>query len=403
MSEMIPFIDLAAQQARIKPRLDAAIQRVLAHGGYIMGPEVRQLEEGLEVFSGAGHCISCANGTDALQMALMALQVGAGDAIITPTFTFAATAEVVALVNATPIMVDVLEETFNIDPASIGPAVGAARDAGLRPVGVIAVDLFGQPADYDLLEAVCAEHDLWLLCDSAQGFGAVYKGRRTGTIGKVTTTSFFPAKPLGCYGDGGAIFTDDDDLAQRLRSIRMHGKGSDKYDNVRIGLNGRLDTLQAAILLEKLEIYADEIEARQRVAARYETALSNLVATPRVLEGRPASGRSTPSGSAAATGIRFKRRCIQPVFRMPSTIPGRCTSRRLIADSPPSARPLRSANGSGPMWSRCLCTPIWTRQPRSASSKQSGTPWPSEQRGADFCRENGMLIRAMRASRMSPG
>ena len=285
MSEMIPFIDLAAQQARIKPRLDAAIQRVLAHGGYIMGPEVRQLEEGLEVFSGAGHCISCANGTDALQMALMALQVGAGDAIITPTFTFAATAEVVALVNATPIMVDVLEETFNIDPASIGRAVGAARDAGLRPAGVIAVDLFGQPADYDLLEAVCAEHDLWLLCDSAQGFGAVYKGRRTGTIGKVTTTSFFPAKPLGCYGDGGAIFTDDDDLAQRLRSIRMHGKGSDKYDNVRIGLNGRLDTLQAAILLEKLEIYADEIEARQRVAARYETALSNLVATPRVLEG----------------------------------------------------------------------------------------------------------------------
>ena len=281
----IEFIDLGAQQARIKTKLDAGIQKVLTHGSYIMGPEVRQIEIGLEAFVGVKHCISAANGTDAMQMALMALGVGSGDAVIVPSFTFASTAEVVALVGATPVFVDVQEETFNLDPAGISAGVDCARKNGLRPVGVVPVDLFGQPADYDAIEPVCAEHGLWMMCDSAQGFGATYRGRRCGAIGTVATTSFFPAKPLGCYGDGGAVFTNDDAVADLLRSIRVHGKGSDKYDNVRIGMNGRLDTIQAAILLEKLAIYQDEIDARQMVAQRYDSGLAGVAATPPVIDG----------------------------------------------------------------------------------------------------------------------
>ncbi|AUH67031.1 DegT/DnrJ/EryC1/StrS family aminotransferase [Paracoccus zhejiangensis] len=276
------FIDLGAQQARIKDRIDTRIQAVLAHGAYIMGPEVKQFEAGLTALSGVKHALGCANGTDALQLALMALKAGPGDAVFCPTFTFAATAEIVPLFGATPVFVDVQEESFNIDPASLERAIAAAKEAGLTPRGIIPVDLFGLPADYDAIEEIAEREGLWIVADSAQGYGATYRGRRTGSIGTIATTSFFPAKPLGCYGDGGAVFTDDDDLAKLMDSLRVHGKGGDKYDNVRIGLNSRLDTLQAAILLEKLAIYEDEIAARQRVAQRYQAGLSNVIATPHV-------------------------------------------------------------------------------------------------------------------------
>ena len=239
----IAFIDLAAQQSRLKPNLDAAIARVLAHGQYILGPEVRELERQLADFCGARHCLTCANGTDALQLALMALEVGEGDAVFVPSFTFTATAEVVPLVNATPIFVDCLPDTFNMDPASLQRAIAHAKDLGLRPACVIPVDLFGLPADWDALLPIAREHGLSVIDDTAQGFGGTYHGRMTGAIADITTTSFFPAKPLGCYGDGGAIFTDDDRLAELMDSLRIHGKGTDKYDNVRIGLNSRLDTL----------------------------------------------------------------------------------------------------------------------------------------------------------------
>jgi dTDP-4-amino-4,6-dideoxygalactose transaminase len=281
----IPFIDLAAQRRRLGNRIDEAILRVVDHGGFIMGPEVRQLEADLATFCGARHAIGCANGTDALALVLMAKGVKAGDAVFCPSFTFASTAEVVAWVGATPIFVDVHADTFNMDPASLEAGIDTARRLGLAPAAVIAVDLFGQPADYDAIEAVCARHGLWLLADAAQSFGGAYKARRVGTIGAATSTSFFPAKPLGCYGDGGAVFTDDDGLAAILRSLRVHGQGSDKYDNVRIGMNGRLDTMQAAILIEKLRIFPEEIAARQTVASRYNAALADVAVVPVVLDG----------------------------------------------------------------------------------------------------------------------
>lgn len=276
------FIDLAAQQSRIKPKLDARIQAVLSHGNYIMGPEVRELESGLAQFCGAPHALSCANGTDALQLALMALGVVPGDAVFCPTFTFASTAEVVPPFGATPIMVDVDAASFNMDVASLKRAIIHAKTLGLRPAGVIPVDLFGLPADYDAIEAIAAEEGMWVIGDSAQGFGATYRGRVTGSIGTIATTSFFPAKPLGCYGDGGALFTADDELAALVQSYRVHGKGSHKYDNERIGLNSRLDTLQAAILIEKLAIYPDEIAARQVVAQRYAEGIGDALITPTV-------------------------------------------------------------------------------------------------------------------------
>ena len=257
------FIDLAAQQQRIRPALDARIAAVLDHGKYIMGPEVAEFEGKLAEFCGAKHALGCANGTDALQLALMALGAGPGDAVFCPTFTFASTAEIVPMTGATPVFVDVDERTYNLDVESLKRAIAFAKAEGMKPAGVIAVDLFGLPADYDAIEAVAQENGMWVVSDSAQGFGADYNGRRTGSIGTIATTSFFPAKPLGCYGDGGAVFTDDDELRALLDSYRVHGKGTHKYDNERIGLNSRLDTLQAAILLEKLAIYEDEIEARQ--------------------------------------------------------------------------------------------------------------------------------------------
>jgi dTDP-4-amino-4,6-dideoxygalactose transaminase len=281
----IEFIDLGAQRRRIGQRMDDAVLRVVNHGKYIMGPEVAELEEKLAAFCGAKHVLSCANGTDALGLGLMALGVKPGDAILCPSFTFAATAEVVAWYGATAIFVDVFEDTFNMDPASLEAGIETARRRGLTPVGVIPVDLFGQPADFDRIEPIARANRMWVMSDAAQSFGATYKDRKVGTMGQITTTSFFPAKPLGCYGDGGAVFTDDDKLIEVLRSLRVHGQGTDKYDNVRIGMNGRLDTLQAAVLIEKLAIFADEIVARDRIANAYNEALKDVAIVPVVKPG----------------------------------------------------------------------------------------------------------------------
>lgn len=284
MSEPIAFVDLAAQRRRLGAGLDQAITRVLDHGIFILGPEVAELEQQLAAYCGARHAVTCANGTDALQLVLMAEGVGPGDAVFVPAFTFVASAEVVALVGATPVFVDVQPDSFNIDPASLRAAILDAPRLGLKPRVVMPVDLFGQPADYAALAPLCAEHGLLLLADAAQSFGGRLHNRRVGTLGHYTSTSFFPAKPLGCYGDGGAIFVDDDAKADLLRSLRFHGKGGDKYDNVRIGLNSRLDTLQAAILLQKLAIFDEELAAREQVAQRYSAAFG-AHAAPKLQDG----------------------------------------------------------------------------------------------------------------------
>src|SRR6476620_10299790 len=283
--EPIPFIDIAGQRRRLGTAIDEAVSRVLAHCQFINGPEVTALEAALGAFCGAKHVVSCASGTDALLMVLMAKNVGPGDAVFCPSFTFCATGEAVALTGATPVFVDVDEATFNIDVASLKRALATARRIGLRPRGIIPVDLFGQSADHDAVGAVAQAEGLFVLDDAAQAFGASYKGRRLGGFGVITATSFFPAKPLGCFGDGGAIFTDDTEFAEILRSVRVHGQGSDKYDNVRIGLTGRLDTIQAAVLIEKLKIFKDEIAARNRVAERYARGLGNVVTVPRLASG----------------------------------------------------------------------------------------------------------------------
>ena len=278
----IPFIDVAAQRRRLGRAIDDAVSRVLAHCQFIQGPEVRALETELAAFCGARHAIVCSSGTDALRLVLMAWGIGPGDAVICPAFTFCATAEVVALCGATPVMADVEAATFNLDPASCERAVATAKQLGLKPRAIIPVDLFGLPADHDAIGAVAAKYDLLVLDDAAQAFGATYRGRKLGAIGPATATSFFPAKPLGCYGDGGAIFTDDDDLAARLKSLRVHGESTDKYDAVRIGITGRLDSIQAAILLEKLKIFPDEIVARNAVAQRYTEGLTGVATVPHV-------------------------------------------------------------------------------------------------------------------------
>lgn len=280
--QMIPFIDVAAQRQFLGGKIDAAVSRVLEHCLFINGPEVVQLEADLAAFTGAKHVIACASGTDALLMVLLARGIGPGDAVICPSFTFCATGEVVALLGATPVFADVNEETFNVDIASLKSAIAVARKRGLKPKAVIPVDLFGLPADHNVIAEVAAAENLFVLDDAAQSFGATYKGRQLGTFGLATATSFFPAKPLGCYGDGGALFTDDDEFAAILRSVRVHGHGSDKYDNVRLGLTGRLDTIQAAILIEKLKIFPDEIVARNRVADRYNAGLADVAIVPRV-------------------------------------------------------------------------------------------------------------------------
>jgi dTDP-4-amino-4,6-dideoxygalactose transaminase len=277
---MIPFIDLATQQKHIRPQIDAAIRRVLDHGGYIMGPEIDQLEKQLSSFCGAKNSLTCSNGTDALDLILMAKNVGPGDAIFVPTFTFAATAEVVAWAGATVVFIDVLPDTFNLDPESLLKGIKKAKELGLKPTGVIAVDLFGQPADYDVINEIASNEGIWVLADAAQSFGGSYKGRKVGTLAESSTTSFFPAKPLGCYGDGGAVFTENHDLYKNLVSLRIHGQGEDKYQNIRVGINGRLDTLQAAILIEKLAIFPNEISLRQAVAQRYSEGLSDVATVP---------------------------------------------------------------------------------------------------------------------------
>ncbi|MGA9089468.1 MAG: DegT/DnrJ/EryC1/StrS family aminotransferase [Bradyrhizobium sp.] len=281
----VPFIDIAAQRRRLGRSVDEAVSRVLAHCQFINGPEVTELEAALAAFSGAKHVVSCASGTDALLMVLMAKGVGRGDAVLCPSFTFCATGEAVALTGATPVFVDVVESTFNMDVASLKRGIATAKRLGLKPKGVIPVDLFGQSADHDAIRAVAEAEGMFVLDDAAQAFGASYKGRRLGGLGLITATSFFPAKPLGCFGDGGAIFTDDAEFAETLRSVRVHGQGSDKYDNVRLGLTGRLDTIQAAVLIEKLKIFEDEIAARNRVAERYAQGLGNVVTVPGLASG----------------------------------------------------------------------------------------------------------------------
>ena len=281
----IPFIDVAAQRRRLGSSIDEAIARVTTHCQFILGPEVRELEAELAKFCGARHAVSCASGTDALVMVLMAKQIGPGDAVICPSFTFCATAEVVALLGATPVFADVDEATFNIDPKSFERAIAKAKRLGLKPKAVIPVDLFGLPADHDALADIAAAEDMFILDDAAQAFGATHKARPLGTFGLATATSFFPAKPLGCYGDGGAILTDDDELAALLVSLRVHGHGKSQYDNVRIGITGCLDTMQAAILLEKLKIFPDEIAARNKAAERYNNALGNVATVPRIPDG----------------------------------------------------------------------------------------------------------------------
>lgn len=281
----IAFIDLAAQQARLGDAVHKAVLAVLDHGRYIMGPEVAELEAALAERAGVRHAVSCSSGTDALVMPLMAWGVGPGDAVVVPTFTFAASAEAVALLGARPVFADVLPDTFNLDPDSVRGAVSAAREAGLRPRALMPVDIFGQPADADEHHAIAQEEDLLVLADAAQSFGGSWQGRPVGSLGDATATSFFPAKPLGCYGDGGAVLTDDDELAGLLRSIRTHGQGADKYENVRIGLNARIDTLQAAVLLQKLTVFDEEIEQRQVVARRYTDLLGDVVTAPVVTEG----------------------------------------------------------------------------------------------------------------------
>ena len=294
---MIPFIDLAAQQKRILPQIEKRMGAVLAHGKYIMGPEVRELEEALAEFSGVRHAITCSSGTDALLMALMACGVGPGHAVFTSPFTFIATAEVIALLGATPVFVDIDRRTFNIDPDRLALAIKAVKtmnaeiyplpkvNGPLEPKAIIGVDLFGLPADYERINAIAEKEGLKVIEDAAQSFGASMNGKKVGKLAPVAATSFFPAKPLGCYGDGGAVLTDDDELSMCMNSIRLHGKGTAKYDNIRIGINGRLDTLQAAILLEKLAIFPDEIESRNLAATQYSKRLPDVVTVPFVPTG----------------------------------------------------------------------------------------------------------------------
>ncbi len=282
----IQFIDLQAQRAFIGERMTNAINGVLEHGRYIMGPEVKTFETQLAEFGDVKHAIGCGNGTDAILLPMMAWGIGAGDAVFCPSFTFAATAEMIAITGATPVFIDVLPDTFNIDPDHLEAAIEQIKAAGaLTPKAVIAVDIFGQSADYRTLKSITDRHDLKLVSDAAQGYGSTWNGKHAAAFADVVTTSFLPAKPLGCYGDGGAVLTNDDDLAAIMQSLRVHGKGTDKYDNVRIGVNSRLDTLQAAILIEKLAIFAEEIDKRNKVADRYAQGLAHIVTVPHVPDG----------------------------------------------------------------------------------------------------------------------
>jgi dTDP-4-amino-4,6-dideoxygalactose transaminase len=287
MTEPLPFIDLATQRRRVQAQVEAGWRRVLEHGVYIMGPEVRELEGELAAYVGVRHAITCSSGTDALWLPILALEIGPGDAVFLPSWTFTATAEAVCLAGASPVFVDVDPLTFNIDAESLAAAIAAVRrDGKLRPRAVVPVDLFGLPADYRAIDSVASSEGVVVIADAAQSFGASQDGRRVGALARITATSFFPAKPLGCWGDGGAIFTDDDELAEVIRSIRVHGRGGGgKYDNVRVGTNARLDTLQAVVLLEKLRIFDDELERRQSAAGEYGARLAGRVTPPTVPAG----------------------------------------------------------------------------------------------------------------------
>ena len=345
----IPFIDVAAQRRRLGRSVDEAIARVLGHCQFILGPEVRAFESALAAFCGARHAVSCASGTDALVLVLMAKGVGPGDAVICPSFTFTATAEVAVLVGATPVFADVEEGSFNLDPESLQRACATARSLGLRPKVVIPVDLFGQPADYDRIMPIAEAEGLFVLDDAAQAFGATYKNRRLGALAPATATSFFPAKPLGCYGDGGAVLTEDEELAQVMRSVRVHGEGRDKYDCVRIGLNGRLDTIQAAVLIEKLKIFPEEIAARERAARRYSAGLADVAIVPKLARGstsvwaqytiRLAAGKRdalaaavNSQGIPTAVYYPIPLHCQEPYRRFPVAEGGAPVSERLAEE-----------------------------------------------------------------------
>ncbi|MDP9019475.1 MAG: DegT/DnrJ/EryC1/StrS family aminotransferase [Actinomycetota bacterium] len=332
----VQLVDLGAQRRRLDGRIEAAMAAVLDHGRFVLGPEVGRFEEQLAALGGVAHAVGCSSGTDALLLALLAWGAGSGDAVFVPAFTFGATAEVVALVGATPVFVDVRADTFTLDPASLAAALEWVPRTGLRPVGVIAVDLFGQPADYAGIGEVAAGAGLWVLADAAQSLGATLSGRPVGSLATATATSFFPSKPLGCYGDGGAVLTADADLADRLRSLRAHGRGVSRFDHVRVGVNARLDTLQAAILLAKLEVFDDERTRRRGVAERYGERLAGVVTVPSVLAGATsawacytvvAPGRDRLAEALGGAGIAsavYYRKPLhhQPAFRPFPTAPG---------------------------------------------------------------------------------
>jgi UDP-2-acetamido-2-deoxy-ribo-hexuluronate aminotransferase len=287
---LIEFIDLAEQYRHLQNEIHSNIQKVLLHGKYILGPEVKELEQQLAEYAGVKHAISCSNGTDALLMPLMAWGLGRGDAVFTTPFTFIATAEVVSLLGATPVFVDIDPDTYNMDIKKLEQAIeGVISDGKLNPEVILPVDLFGLPADYDGIMQLARKYGLKVLEDAAQSFGSVYGRKKAGSLGDAAATSFFPAKPLGCYGDGGAIFTDEDELAEKLFSIRVHGQGRDKYENVRVGINGRLDTIQAAILLAKLKAFDEELLARNRIASKYTLGIKNVVKTPSIPDGSVSS------------------------------------------------------------------------------------------------------------------
>jgi dTDP-4-amino-4,6-dideoxygalactose transaminase len=285
----IAFIDLKQQQARIRAKIDAGISAVLDHGAYIMGPEVGALEARLGGWTTARHNISCSSGTDALLLALYGLELQPGQGVIVPSFTFAASAEVMPVMGAVPIFAEVEAGSFNLNPHKLDAALAAGRAANIEVVGIIGVGLFGQPANYDAIRSFATQHGMWLIDDAAQSFGAHWQGRPVGALADVTCTSFFPAKPLGAYGDGGAVFTDDDKIAEIIKSCRIHGMGKDKYENIRIGMTGRLDSMQAVVLDAKLDIFEDELARRQQVADRYQTLLGPLVEVPQLAAGATSS------------------------------------------------------------------------------------------------------------------
>jgi len=303
------FIDLKHQYQTIQPQIDQAIQKVINHGQYIQGPEVFELEVKLATYSGTKYCVSCSSGTDALLMSLMAKKIGLGDAVFTTPFTFIATAEVIQLLGATPVFVDIIEDTFNIDPSKLKIAIDDCQsNAELIPKAIIPVDIFGLPANYEMIEKIGNKFDLCIIEDAAQSFGGKIKNKKACSFGDIGTTSFFPAKPLGGYGDGGAIFTNDSEIAEKLISIRNHGQGKSKYNNIRIGLNGRIDTIQAAILLEKMKIFPKELGQRNAIAKKYSQNLNQYFKCQHVPEGY---GSAWAQYSVLATSTKERSICME--------------------------------------------------------------------------------------------